>query len=219
MSFDRIAPYYRWMELILAGGKLHRCRTAFLGQIPTPKNILLLGEGHGRSLVEYRRRFAEAKITCLDASAAMLTQSRQNLIRNNLDANGVKFIHDDVLNWVPPPSPYDLVVTNFFLDCFRPDQLESIISKVAACSTPDANWLIADFKMPPDGWRRARSRIILSLLYAFFRAVTRLSARKLTRPDLILLKHGFALRDRIDIEWGLFHSDWWRKKNSTTLSQ
>jgi ubiquinone/menaquinone biosynthesis C-methylase UbiE len=218
MSFDRIAPYYRWMELILAGGKLHRCRTAFLGQIPTPKNILLLGEGHGCNLVEYRRRFAEAKIACVDASAGMLAQARQSLVRNNLKVNGVEFIHDDVLNWVPPPSRYDLVVTNFFLDCFRPDQLELILSKVAACSTPDANWLLADFKMPPSGWRRARSGIILWLLYAFFRAVTRLPARKLTRPDLILLKHGFVLRDRIDIEWGMLHSDWWRQENPTTLS-
>ena len=193
---------------------MHRCRTAFLGQIQTPKNILLLGEGHGRSLVEFRRRFTNAQITCVDASAGMLTQSRQNLIRNNLEANGVEFIHDDVLNWVPSPRHYDLVVTNFFLDCFRPDQLQSIISKVATYSTSDANWLLADFKMPPSGWRRTRSRLIIRLLYAFFRAVTRLPAQKLTRPDSILLKHGYVLRHRIDIEWGLLHSDWWRKENS-----
>ena len=87
----------------------------------------------------------------------MLTQSRQHLTRHNLEANGVEFIHADVLNWVPPPGHYDLVVTNFFLDCFRPDQLELIIFKVAACSTPDANGLLADFHTPPSGLRRSRS--------------------------------------------------------------
>jgi hypothetical protein len=42
MSFDLLAPYYRWMELICAGGKLHDGRQTFLGQISAPKNILML---------------------------------------------------------------------------------------------------------------------------------------------------------------------------------
>ena len=219
MNFDRLAPYYRWMEFILAGGKMQRCRTAFLSQIPTPKNVLLLGEGHGRSLVECRRTFANAKITCADASADMLIQARRQLSRYNLKTNQVEFIHVDALNWAPPPHRYDLVVTNFFLNCFRPDQLESIISKVAASATPDASWLLADFKIPDLGWRCFRSRLILWLLYRFFRATTRLPAHKLTKPDSLLEKAGFTLQRRIESEWGLLHSDWWRKENSTTLSQ
>ena len=30
MSFDRLAPHYSWMERVLAGRELHKCRTAFL---------------------------------------------------------------------------------------------------------------------------------------------------------------------------------------------
>src|SRR5947207_3033135 len=52
MSFDLLAPHYRWMEFLLAGEKLHRGRTAFLDLIPPPEKILLAGEGHGRCLVE-----------------------------------------------------------------------------------------------------------------------------------------------------------------------
>lgn len=215
MSFDRLAPYYRWMELMLAGGKMHRCRTAFLGQIPAPKQILLLGEGHGRSLVEYRHRFAEAQITCVDASERMLTQARRKLARHNLEANQVEFIHADALNWTPRTHHYDLLVTNFFLDCFRPDQLEQIIFKIATGSTPDANWLLADFQTPGAGWKGLRSRLILRLLYVFFRMVTRLPAHRLTKPDLLLTDGGFKLRHRIENEWGLLHSDWWSKETSS----
>jgi ubiquinone/menaquinone biosynthesis C-methylase UbiE len=214
MSFDRLAPYYCWIELSLAGGKLHRCRTAFLGQIPTPKNILLLGEGHGRSLVECRRTFAHAQITCVDASADMLIQARRQLSRHNLEANQVEFIHADALNLAAPPHRYDLVVANFFLDCFRPDQLEKIIFKITTSSTPDASWLLADFQIPDAGWRRIRSQLILWLLYRFFRATARLPAHKLTKPDSLLEKAGFTLHRRIESEWGLLHSDWWRKGNS-----
>ena len=44
MSFDLLAPHYRWMEFILAGEKLQRCRTAFLDELPAARNILLVGE-------------------------------------------------------------------------------------------------------------------------------------------------------------------------------
>ena len=212
MSFDTLASYYRWMEFILAGGKLHRCRIAFLNQIPRPKNILLLGDGHGRGLVECCRRFADAQITCVDASERMLAQARRQLARHDLKASRVEFIHADILNWLPSSKTYDLIVTNFFLDCFRPEQLEQMIPRIADISAPDANWLIADFQIPPAGLRRIRSRLIIWMLYVFFRMTTRIAAHELTKPDSLLEKAGFTLHRRIESEWGLLHSDWWRKR-------
>ncbi|HEV2692783.1 MAG TPA: class I SAM-dependent methyltransferase [Verrucomicrobiae bacterium] len=211
MSFDRLAPYYRWMEFVLAGKKMQRCRFAFLDDLPPPHNILLLGEGHGRSLVGYRRRFAGAQITCVDASAGMLAQARQQLPRHGLSADRVDFIHADILSWVPPQNHYDLVVTSFFLDCFRPDQLEHIISKLARSLPSKAIWLNADFQIPATGWRRTRSRAIVWLLYRFFRVVTGLPARTLTKPDPFLAKAGFTLCHRNEMEWNLLHADWWQR--------
>ena len=212
MNFDRLAPYYRCMEFILAGGKMHRCRTAFLDQVPQPKNILLLGEGPGRGLIECCRRFADAQITCVDASERMLAQARRQLAHHNLKASRVEFIHADILNWLPSGKTYDVIVTNFFLDCFRPEQLAQMIPRIADISTPDANWLIADFQIPPAGLGRIRSRFIVWMLYIFFRMTTRLAAHELIKPDSILEKAGFTLHRRIESEWGLLHSDWWRKR-------
>lgn len=146
MSFDILAPHYRWMEFVLAGEKLQRCRTAFLDEIPVARNILLLGEGHGRCLLECRRRFPGVRITCVDSSGVMLDQARRRLIRHGLDPSRVEFVHADVLHWEPASQPYDLIVTQFFIDCFRPDQLERIIADLGAATTPDASWLIADFQ-------------------------------------------------------------------------
>jgi len=36
-NFDFLAAHYRWMEWVLAGRKLQRCREAFLGSIPPPR--------------------------------------------------------------------------------------------------------------------------------------------------------------------------------------
>lgn len=211
MSFDRLAPHYRWMELILAGEKLQRCRTAFLEELPAARNILLLGEGHGRGLVECRRRFPDARITCVDVSENMLAQARRRLLRHDLKPDRVEFVSADVLLWTPAGRDCDLIITNFFLDCFRAEQLEQIIPRLAAAMTPDANWLIADFQTATTGLKRMRSRLILWSMYAFFRTMTRLPARKLTAPDSYLVRAGLALHRRRESDWGLLRSDWWRR--------
>jgi ubiquinone/menaquinone biosynthesis C-methylase UbiE len=211
MSFDLLAPHYRWMEFMLAGEKLQRCRTAFLDEIPGARNILLLGEGHGRCLVECCRRFPNARITCVDASERMLVEARRRLTRRKPGAVHVKFTQADVLNWMPTDETYDLIVTHFFLDCFRPDQLGHIIPRFAACAAPDANWLLADFQIPARGLQRIRGRLILWTMYAFFRVITGLPAHKLATPDAFLECAGFKLRRRTETEWGLLHSDLWRR--------
>ena len=61
--------------------------------------------------------------------------------------------------------------------------------------------------------------VFIDQLNIFLNSTTRLPAHKLTKPDSLLEKAGFTLQRRIESEWGLLHSDWWRKENSTTLSQ
>jgi len=39
MSFDVLAPHYRWMELVCAGDLLQRCRMAHLARVPTARQI------------------------------------------------------------------------------------------------------------------------------------------------------------------------------------
>jgi ubiquinone/menaquinone biosynthesis C-methylase UbiE len=210
MSFDVLAPHYRWMELVSAGDKLQRCRTAFLSRIPAANNILILGEGNGRFLVECRRRFPNAAVTVVDASARMLELARKRLARQSVDTNRINFSRADALTWTPPSLGFDLIVTHFFLDCFRADQLEFLIPKLARVAAPEANWLLADFRAAEGGWRRQRSRVILWLMYRFFIAATHLPARNLTAPDPLLERHGFTLRAREIYDWELLHSDWWR---------
>lgn len=211
MSFDILAPVYRWMELLLAGRKLHRCRCAFLEEVPPPRHVLMLGEGHGRFLVECLRKFPKTHITCLDASAGMIEQARKAIQRHRLTPDRVTFIHTDALTWQPPHQRYDLIVTHFFLDCFRPEQLQQLVPSIASSATPAAQWLVADFQEAPAGWQRVRSRLILGLMYWFFRTVTRLPARSLTCPDPLLLQAGFHLQGEQVFEWGLLRSSRWEQ--------
>ena len=76
MSFDPLARHYRWMEPLLAGNKLQRCRAAFLDHVRDAQNVLIAGEGNGRFFVECRRKLPSAQITLVDASARMLAEAR-----------------------------------------------------------------------------------------------------------------------------------------------
>ncbi len=206
MNFDRLAPFYRAMEMVTAGGKLQRCRMAFVAEIPVPRHILLAGEGHGRLLPECVRRFPEASIVVVDSSSRML-----EIARKNVRSARVEFIHADILEWTAPPAEFDLVVTNFFLDCFREDELATVVRKLGEMATPAAHWLLADFEIAPSGVAHWRSRVIVGMLYRFFSAVTGLRADSLVPPDGEMVKAGFTLHSREIYDRGLLKSEWWRR--------
>lgn len=212
MSFDRIAPVYRLMEFVLAGNKLHRCRTAWLDVVPHPESVLLLGEGHGRALVECCRRFEKTPITYIDSSRQMIHQARAALLRERLDVRNVQFIHADVFEWLENnQTTYTHIITNFFLDCFTPVQIDQLIKLISRHTRMDTHWLLADFNLPEAGWMRLRSRLILGGMYLFFKYATRLPATSLTPIDGMLQRSGFQLQQRREYEWGLLRSDWWQR--------
>lgn len=204
MNFDPLAPFYGAMEFLAAGGKLQRCRLEFLDEIPKPRQVLLAGEGHGRFLPECVRRFPEARIVVVDSSERML-----GIARDKVEPERVEFIHADLLNWLGPPQRFDLIVTNFFLDCFPPDELAVVVGRLGEMAAPDANWLLADFEIPTRTLARLRSRIIVTILYGFFRIACGLKADSLVSPDAILQKAGFSKQRRMTSEWGLLKSEWW----------
>jgi SAM-dependent methyltransferase len=212
MSFDRLAPHYRWMEWVLAGSKLQRCRTMFLGRLPPINHALILGEGTGRFLAELLKVQHQAKVTCLDSSAGMLAQARKTLEEQDLDSGNVRFIHSNILEWKASADKFDLIVTHFFLDCFRPDQIERIVQIINPSAATQSAWLLADFRIPPSGIARVRARLIVSAMYFFFRAATRLEAKSLANPDAILEANGFVLKERVVAEWGLLQSDLWKRE-------
>ena len=115
------------------------------------------------------------------------------------------------MNWTPAFGAFDLVVTHFFLDCFPPDQLADLVRRLADAATAGATWLLADFRLPTGGWQRQRARLIVALLYQFFRLTTHVAASRLTPPDDHLRAAGFALAARRERSFGLVHSDVWRR--------
>lgn len=200
------------MEQVLAGEKLQRCRTAFIDRIRNHKEILILGPGAGRFEAELAATNTTGRFTCLDSSSGMLQSTRELLLGQGLFSSRIDLLHQDILQWTPPRSRFDAIVSHFFLDCFTPDQLKEIIDHVAASAQPDALWLLADFNEPTSGLSKWRARAILWMMYRFFRLITRLPARQLSSPDFLLRQNGFELRERRFADWKLMHTDLWQRK-------
>ena len=217
MSFDRLARCYGVLETITAGCKMQKCRVALLDDIPVPRKVLLAGEGHGRFLWECVRRYPEARIVVVDSSAGMLQVARGKLTGLEATQDRVEFVHADVLQWEAPTGEFDLIATHFFLDCFTADSLAEVVAHLGEMASPDAHWLLADFQIAPTRWAGLRCRLIVGLLYRFFRVVCGLKADSLASPDEDLEKAGFFRHSQTTSEWGLLKSDWWWRRHGGSV--
>lgn len=208
MSFDFIAPHYRWLEGITFLDKLQTARIAFIDQLGTPKRALITGEGDGRFLGELLCEHPAITVDCLDASARML-----QLARKRVDGDSrVRFLHENLLNWSPEKNAYNLIVTHFFLDCFAKDEIADIVAKLASGATRNAIWLLADFSIPSRGPARLHAQIWLGAMYRWFRLTTRISGSRLVDPTGILQCHGFCLAARHLWQFGLIKSELWHRQ-------
>ena len=205
MSFDRLAPHYRWLERVTAGGVLQRARIAHLASLDTAENILLVGEGPGRFLTALRARRPDVPITVLDASARMLDMACDTAV------GPTTFQQLDLTEESLPPGSWDAVVSHCFLDCFASAKLERVSANLAQATTPKADWLITDFAMPAAGWQRARARFAHALMYRTFRIAANLEARRWTDPSYLLSAQGFELHRRTPFNHGLIRADHWRR--------
>ena len=191
MSFDLVAPHYRWLETIAFGNALQRARTCWIDTIARPKRTLIFGEGDGRFLCELVRAYPKIDVDCIDASEAMLQLARARLSRTHPESvSRVRFICEDILQWSPRKS-YDLLVTHFFLDCFSGRELQALIAKLASAAEPGAVWLVADFTIPGKSFAQAHARLWLRMMYAFFRTTARIAANELVDPIPYLVGNGF----------------------------
>ncbi|MCC7126473.1 MAG: class I SAM-dependent methyltransferase [Acidobacteria bacterium] len=211
ITFDHLAPLYLWLEYVLAGNLLQRCRLHHITTLPTTGHVLVLGPGRGRFVLRLLRERPGLRVTLVDSSAGMLDRLRRDLQRAGV-IDRARLVHADVTEWRPGRDTYDAVVSHFFLDCFDPPRLERVVHMVTGALRPDAPWLIADFTLPQPAWQRWRARAVHGLMYAFFHRIVGIPARRLTDPSPLLEQSGWRLQRRGAFNLGLLQSDVWQRE-------
>jgi ubiquinone/menaquinone biosynthesis C-methylase UbiE len=190
MNCDRIARHYRLFELAAFGTRLERHRFLFLNRVTDVRRALILGEGDGRFLTRFLVANPHVQIDCVDLSARMLQLARSRIASSSAAAR-VRFIHADARQLHLESAAYDLVITNFFLDCFEAAEIDALVRAIVSACQPRAHWLITDFHQPASGWRARHAALWLAAMYAFFRIATGLRVARLADYRLPLQRAGF----------------------------
>lgn len=182
--FNWIAPRYDRLVHLIFGGTLHRAQLHFISAIGPRDRVLILGGGSGKLLNELLIIRPLIAVTYIEASSEMIRLTRQNIHQNP----NVIFIHgtqNDI-----PEGRYDVVITNFFLDLFTNVGVETLIKIVLEKFDVNGKWLVTDF----ENTNKISHRILLSLMYFFFRAIGSISVKRLPEWLPVFMKAGLELK-------------------------
>lgn len=214
-GFGRLAYIYEGLERAVFGTLLTRARNACLHNLEGAETILILGEGDGRFLVSLLARRPGGRVTVLENSPGMIRRAEQRVLARLPGAHSrVSWWLQDALSASLPASHYDAVVTLFFLDVFPERVLETLTADLSRSLKPGGRWLIADFAAPHTlSTRRARlySRLLMRLMYAFFRLQTALPATTLVPPQPFLRAYGLEPVCTERFRGGFVYTQLWRK--------
>ena len=196
MSFDSLAPFYRTVETIVFGNALQRARTAFLRKLNRCRSTLVVGEGDGRFLAALLAANPKIRITCVEQSARMIQLARRGA--------PLEFVQSKIEE-AAIDGTYDAIVTNFFLDCFTDGELSPIVHKLARHAQPNAIWIVGEFT------NARRGKLLVALMYGFFRLVAHIKASRLPNYAHLLQRHGFRCAERRLFYGGIVCAELWQR--------
>jgi ubiquinone/menaquinone biosynthesis C-methylase UbiE len=208
MNCNWIAPWYWLFERAAFGGRLQRHRVCFLDAAEGKRRALILGDGDGRFSQALSLSYPDLEIDSIELSAGMVAEARKRA------GTRVQITQGDVMR-VSLSGSYDLIFTHFFLDCFDAESLEELVTRVSEVLTPDASWVVSDFRQARTGWRKVYTSVWLSVMYLFFGLATGLKTRRLPDYERVLAAAGFMTSQEKVSADGLIVSQWWRRQRST----
>ena len=190
-TFDLVAPFYVALEKLSFGNALNIARRAFIEKILEAEDTLMIGEGNGRFLGECLGSKNHGSITVLDSSRTMLAllTARISKFHHKTD---VKIRCAELLEWNSEAASFDVVVTHFFLDLFRPASQRSVIEKITSISKKETSWINVDYK--PSN-KTSWFRFIDWLQYRFDHLLSGVETDRHYDPSLLLQQFGWVVKE------------------------
>ncbi len=180
-GFDRVAGLYPQLERLVYGRKLERGRLAFLPELTTAKNLLLLGEGNGRFLQKLLDANPSCTVTVVEISPRMIAHARKRLTPAQRER--VTWRQDSVLTVDLPAAGFDAVVTHYLFDLFPPRDQERLLQTGLKALAPGGLWQDTEFLADAPGTlSHLRNRALLAASYRFLGAWCDFPARRLSEP-------------------------------------
>jgi SAM-dependent methyltransferase len=210
MNCDGIARYYERLERLSFGKSLEKTRFTFLGETHASHRAILCGGGDGRFLARLLCANPRVEVDFVDLSPKMVEVASRRIAPMGASfRDRVRFRTADVREFQPRPEGYDLIVTNFFLDCFSELELAKVVARLASSATPHALWILSDFREADGVLGRLWTGAVIRSLYAAFRMTTGLRVTSLPDYSSALARRGYLLRREERALGGLLFSSLW----------
>jgi SAM-dependent methyltransferase len=197
------------------------CIDASAAMIQSARSRAAVIPSKARDLASVHKRFASSLGPSSPQDESVRVMNRTGVVCAPRDdaslqlseLSRVQFHHADILDWLPPQRSYDVVVTNFFLDCFTRRQLPAIVEKIGSATALNARWLFSDFSIPPNALGGLHAKVWLRVMYSFFRIVADLEANELADASPLIRAAGFQLREERMTRFGLIKSQLWERSS------
>lgn len=183
-DFDNIAFVYDKLARFVFGKSIVESQQFFLNKIPDHSQVLILGGGSGWILEKLFEIKSAVEVCYVEASEKMILLAQRRL-QNDKRVQFVNGTENDI-----PNRAYDVVIANFYLDLFKEQSLKSVLQKMKASSAPGAKWIVTDF-VNENWWHL----LMLKVMYAFFKATTKIEANKLPQWNTAISEIGGTKTD------------------------
>jgi 2-polyprenyl-3-methyl-5-hydroxy-6-metoxy-1,4-benzoquinol methylase len=143
-SYERISSIYEWLTATCTGGQNLVARLSQIEDMRAGQRVLYVGVGPGEEAIEAARR--GIKVTCVDLSPGMIDTVRRRFENAGLPG---EFVCADIMEY-DPNQPFDVVVSNFFLNIFSRPVMLQMLARLVSLVRPGGDLMLADIA-PPRG--------------------------------------------------------------------
>ncbi|MFN5289983.1 MAG: class I SAM-dependent methyltransferase [Planctomycetia bacterium] len=210
-NFDGVASSYLFLETITFGNQLQKCRTSMISHLTNSKRVLVLGEGNGRFLEAFCKVNPLAEILVIDESPRMLDLAKRRIANANPPIyHRIEFRCANVFEILPLSGTFDLIVCNFFLDCFTSSEIGHLLGLFRQMILESGLLVVGDFRKPDSIFGKFIGEFILKIMHVFFEKTAGISATELTDLHAMLLERSFQKAVEKKLFFGFLNSSIWK---------
>lgn len=209
-GFDRLAPYYDALTRFFGNAILHS-QTSLGRHLKEGARVLVIGGGTGEFLETWLRAHDRFTMVFVDLSPAMIARARRRIDKAGIDPDRIE-LRTGGIESINAHERFDAIGTFYFLDLFSEESLQRLMPRLNQALVPGGQWMVADFDIPDKPRsRKVLSRILIKMLYIFFRMICRIEAHTLPDAQATFKKFGYIRQNHDEWLGGLIVTTVWQK--------
>lgn len=190
-GFNRLSPFYDALAFLFFGKSLWRSQAFFIPALPHVNNVLIIGGGTGRILTHAASHSIAQHYYYLDISDEMVKRAEERFRKECPEKPGAVTFHAGTIHDLPEGAQFDIIVTPYLLDMIAADQLFDDMRKMDEVLAGGGKWLFTDFSHPRKGLKRTFSKMLVRLLYIFFRTFCSIKNTQLPEMERVFTRLGY----------------------------